>query len=122
MKTNVGYKNSDLTSVLSESLGKKMNLTRIKLLAYFIISLCKVQTVNFKKLAIVFDTLAQASSSLRRIQQFIATYSLNSDLIAQFIFHVLPKKENLRLTIDRTNWKYGSINSNIFMLGVVYQG
>jgi len=122
MKTNVSYKNSNLISVLSESLGEKMNLARIKLLAYFIISLCKVQTVNFKKLAIAFDTLAQASSSLRRIQRFIANYSLNSDLIAQFIFHLLPEKENLRLTIDRTNWKYGSVNINIFMLGVVYQG
>ena len=87
MKTNVGYKNSDLISVLSKNIGENMNLARIKLLAYFIISLCKVQTVNFKKLAITFDTLAQVSSSLRKIQRFIANYSLNSDLIAQFIFY-----------------------------------
>jgi len=52
MKTNVKDKNSDLISVLTESFGRKMNLARIKLMAYFIISLCKVQTVNFKKLAI----------------------------------------------------------------------
>jgi len=122
MKTNVKDKNSDLISVLTESFGRKMNLARIKLMAYFIISLCKVQTVNFKKIAIAFDTLAQANSSLRRIQRFIANYNLNSDSIAQFIFHLLPEKENLRLTLDRTNWKYGKVNINIFMLGIVYQG
>lgn len=115
-------KNSDLISVLTENFGTKMNLARIKLLAYFITSLCKVQTVNFKKIAIAFDSLAQANSSLRRIQRFIANYSLNADIIAQFIFHLLPEKENLRLSIDRTNWKYGKININIFMLGVVYKG
>ncbi|WP_265578869.1 hypothetical protein [Psychrobacter sanguinis] len=26
------------------------------------------------------------------------------------------------LTIDRTNWKWGKSNLNIFMLGVVYKG
>ncbi len=45
-----------------------------------------------------------------------------TDLIAQLIFSLLPDKENLKLSIDRTNWKFGQTDINIFMLGVVYKG
>ena len=38
------------------------------------------------------------------------------------IFNLLPHKNNLILTIDRTNWKFGKTNINIFMLGIVYKG
>lgn len=88
----------------------------------FDIALCKVQTVGFEKLANAFDSEAMAVSSLRRIQRFIAKYTLDSDLIAKLIFGLLPKKENLKLTIDRTNWKFGQTDINIFMLGVTYKG
>ncbi len=33
-----------------------------------------------------------------------------------------PKQEKYILSIDRTNWKFGELNINIFMLGIVYQG
>ena len=88
----------------------------------FVTALCKVQTVGFEKLANAFDSEAQAASSLRRIQRFIARYVLDSDLVAKLIFSLLPNKENLKLSIDRTNWKFGQIDINIFMLGVVYKG
>ena len=39
-------------------------------------------------------------------------------LISNLIFNLLPKKENLTLILDRTNWKFGSKNINILMLGV----
>ena len=88
----------------------------------FIISLCKVQTVGFEKLANAFDSEALSSSSLRRIQRFIAHYILDSDLVARLIFGLLPQKDNLKLSIDRTNWKFGKTDINIFMLGVTYKG
>jgi hypothetical protein len=59
---------------------------------------------------------------LRRIQRFIANYNLDSNLVAKLIFSLLPEQKKLRLTIDRTNWKFGQANINIFMLGVVYDG
>jgi len=88
----------------------------------FVTALCKVQTVGFEKLANAFDSEAQTASSLRRIQRFIARYVLDSGLVAKLIFSLLPNKENLKLSIDRTNWKFGQIDINIFMLGVVYKG
>ena len=121
-KTNAVTKNSELTSVLNTHFKGKINLARIKLIALFISSLCKVQSVIFDKLANAFDTTADASSSLRRIQRFIADYALESDLIAKLVFNLLPKQDKVKLTIDRTNWKFGQTNINIFMLGVVYKG
>lgn len=121
-KINVKSKNTEFISILNTQFKGKLNLARIKLIAMFVRALCKVQNVNFEKLANAFDTKAHPGSSLRRIQRFISGFALDSDLIARLIFSLLPEKENLKLTIDRTNWKFGKTNINIFMLGVCYQG
>ncbi len=121
-KTNVSLKSSELITILDLQFKGKLNLARIKFIALFISSLCKVQTVNFEKLANAFDSGSKATSSLRRVQRFISGFTLESDLIAKLIFGLLPEKGKYTLTIDRTNWKFGQTNINIFMLGVVYKG
>ena len=75
-----------------------------------------------EKLANAFDTKTQASSSHRRIQRFIASYMFDSDVIARLIFALLPHRNGLRLSIDRTNWKFGQVDINILMLGICYKG
>ena len=120
--TNVSCKDSDLISALETHFKGKLNLARVKFISMFVIALTKVKTVSFEALARGFDSNAEVESSLRRIQRFIAEYSLNSDIIARLIFSLLPEKENLTLSIDRTNWKFGKSDINIFMLGIVYDG
>jgi len=119
---NVESKSREFVSILDTHFQGKVNLSRLKLMAMFVFALCKVQTVGFEKLANAFDSQAQAASSLRRIQRFVAKYVLDPDLIAKLIFGLLPHKENLKLCIDRTNWKFGQKDINIFMLGVAYKG
>jgi hypothetical protein len=121
-KTNACVKNNELTAILNEHFQGKINLARVKLMAHFICALCKVRTVAFEKLANAFESTARSGSSLRRIQRFIAGYALDSDLVARLVFSLLPEQGGLKLTIDRTNWKFGEADINIFMLGVVYQG
>lgn len=121
-KINVRSKNTEFISILNTQFKGKLNKARIKLIAMFVCALCKVQNVNFEKLANAFDTKAQSGSSLRRIQRFVSGFALDSDLIAKLIFNLLPEKEKLKLSIDRTNWKFGKTNINIFMLGICYQG
>jgi hypothetical protein len=99
-----------------------MNLARIKFFGLFICALCKVQTVCFEKLATAFETNAMTGSCLRRIQRFMADYMLETDLIAKLIFKILPHKPPYRLTMDRTNWKFGETDINILALAIVYQG
>lgn len=90
-------------------------------MSHFIMALCKVQTVTLEKLANAFDCPVHASSSLRRLQRFLAFFVFDSDLIAKLIYNLLPEKEKISLSIDRTNWQFGTTNINIFMLGIVYQ-
>jgi hypothetical protein len=122
MKIKVENKVTIISDTLTEFFGDNMNLARIKFFGLFISALCKVQTVCFEKLACSFDTNVKADSSLRRIQRFISEYSLDSDLIARFVFALLPHKPPYRLVLDRTNWKFGTKNINILTLGIVFKG
>lgn len=121
-KINISDKNSDLISILNTHFDGKLNKARVKFISMVIVALCKVQTVNFNKLSKAFDSKSKADSSLRRIQRFIAKFSFEPDIIAKLIFNLLPSKEELILSIDRTNWKFGKFDINIFMLGIVYKG
>lgn len=121
-KTNACPKNTELISVLETHFKEKINLARIKFIAHFITSLCKLRTVNFEKLANGFASEAKKESSLRRIQRFVAGYAFDRDIIARLVFSLLPEQDELTLTIDRSNWKFGKANINIFMLGIAYQG
>lgn len=121
-KINVENKSKEFISILNIHFEGKINLSRLKFISMFVFALCKVQTVGFEKLANAFDSKAHAESCLRRVQRFIAQFLLDSDLVAKLIFGLLPQKENLRLSIDRTNWKFGKTDINIFMLGVTYKG
>ncbi|MDR0794440.1 MAG: IS4 family transposase [Tannerella sp.] len=118
----VECKSTQLISILRENLTGKMNLARIKFFGQLICALCKIQNVCFEKLATAFETDAKSSSSLRRIQRFMAEYALNTDLVAQLIFKMLPHKPPYRLAMDRTNWQFGETDINVLTLAVVYQG
>jgi len=120
--TKVGCKDTQLISILGQTLLGEMNLCRIKFLGMLICALCKVQTVCFEKLANAFESEAKSESSLRRIQRFIADYVLDTELVARLIFQLLPHDPPYRLAMDRTNWKFGETNINVLTLAIVYQG
>lgn len=111
-------------SELQDILGKELpiNAARIKFIVLLIISLIKVQSVNFERLSQGFDNPVDLSSNLRRIQRFFASFSLERDLMSRLLFKMLPFEGPYRLTLDRTNWKFGQRNINILVLGVIYKG
>lgn len=120
MTSRIEYKSNELISIFHEQSG--WNLARVKFFVLFICALCKVKTVGFENLALAFDSPASSDSSLRRIQRFMADYILDTDLIARLIFRMLPHKPPYRLALDRTNWKFGSLDINVLLLAVVYKG
>ena len=113
---------NQILPIMQEHFGKSMNLARIKLMAYMLHALCMVQTVSLHKLASAMPTSVERDSNLCRIQRFIANYALNLDLVARMIFSLLPVKDGLVLSMDRTNWKFGEFNINILTLGITYKG
>ena len=115
-----GKSKSQLVSVLKDKTG--WNLARVKFLAAIICSLCQLQTVCYVKLAQDLSGNATAESNLRRIQRFFAEYIIDQDLIAKIVFSMLPSDPPFRLSLDRTNWKFGSLNINILMISVCYHG
>ena len=120
MNTKVDFKSNELVSIFKEKTG--WNLARVKFLAAIICSLCKLQTVNYVKLAQDLSPNAKIESNLRRIQRFFAEFVVCEDLIAKIVFSMLPTKTPYRLSLDRTNWKFGSTNINILMISVCYNG
>jgi hypothetical protein len=121
MKESVKYlNNSELIDIFKEK--TEWNLSRVKLLVGLICAVCKLQTVNFPKLAQGLGGSALFESNLRRIQRFFAEFFIDSDLIAKIVFSLLPHTTPLRLSIDRTNWKFGETNINIFAISVCYCG
>ncbi len=95
---------------------------RVKFFVLVISALCKVQAVGLESLAAAFDSNASTSSSLRRIQRFMAGYILDTDLIAKLVFRQLSHKPPFRLAMDRTNWKFGQQDINVLVIAVVYHG
>lgn len=120
-KTSQESKITELSSILEQNFETKINRARLKLISMMVLALCKIKTVNYVSLSNVFDSNANAESSMRRIQRFMADFDLPMKLISSFIFGILPEKKNLVLVLDRTNWKFGSKNINILMLGVCYK-
>ena len=114
--------NQSIQEKLTLGLGMTLNKARIKLMAFFIISLCKVQDVRLYKLANSFETKAKSDSSMRRIQRFLSEVKLNLDKIAVFIFKLLPIAGPYTLTMDRTNWMFGKTDINILFVGIAYNG
>jgi len=121
-ESKVSYKSSELSQILEKNFAESINLARIKLMALFICALCKVQTVCFERLAASFDHTAKKASSLRRIQRFMADYVLDMNLIAKLVFSLLPHEPPYTLTMDRTNWKFGTTDINALVLAVCYKG
>ncbi|MDD4236349.1 MAG: IS4 family transposase [Bacteroidales bacterium] len=120
MNTKVIVKSNELVSILSHKTG--WNLARVRFLAAFICSLCKLQSVCYVKLAQDLSSSAKFESNLRRIQRFFAEFIVDSDLIAKIIFSMLPSEPPYRLSFDRTNWKFGATNINILMISICHQG
>jgi hypothetical protein len=120
MKIKVNDKNNELISFFKKNLG--WHKARIKFLSSLVITMIKLQTVNFIKLSQGFESQAKLESNLRRIQRFFAEYKICYDTVYKLLFSFIPKDIPYKLCLDRTNWKFGKSNINILMLSVAYQG
>jgi Transposase DDE domain len=120
MNTKIDCKTNQLVANLKEK--TQWNLAHVRFLVAFISAVCKLQTVNFIKLAQGFGGTAKVESNHRRIQRFFAKFFVDEDLIVKIIFALLPVEPPYRLCLDRTNWKFGTIDINILTIGVCYYG
>jgi hypothetical protein len=74
--SNVDHEDTTLFLILNQHFDSYFNKARIKLMSLFILSLVKIQTVNFNQLSNAFDSSSKSDSSLRRIQRFFVGSSV----------------------------------------------
>jgi hypothetical protein len=110
---------SKITNLLTES---KLvhNLARKKFIALFVVALAKSRNVQFHAIAKHFNDNADPASSEVRIQDFLREVDIDYTLLTVFLLGFLSGNRKLRLCIDRTEWDFGSHQSNILMVVAGY--
>ena len=93
--------------------------TRLETLAVLLVGLANGRTVNLSHLASQFPGAALHSSNYRRLQRFFQHVRLDGDIAARLIVRMLNLGRPKLLALDRTNWKLGSRDVNILVLGIV---
>jgi len=97
------------------------NRARIKCIIFLIVGMLQMRTVNLAKIAITFPGKAKLGSNYKRLQRLLGQFSIDLDRVAEFIARLVPISQ-FKLTLDRTNWKYGDSNINYLVLAIVYCG
>ena len=97
------------------------NLARTKCIAAILAGLVKVGTVKLSVLCLSIPGSAKKESKYRRLQRLFSELAPSPDMTAVFIADRLKLKK-YTLSMDRTNWKFGTFNINILCLAVVYEG
>jgi hypothetical protein len=110
-----------LVSSLNVYLG--WNKARMDCFAKMLLGLISARTVNLQEIAVFFKSEAKVSSRYRRLQRFFALFEIDLTLLARWIFKLFFSQcSSYYLIIDRTNWRVGKKNINVFMLAVAYEG
>jgi len=113
-------KHKGLIKVLQE-IGIELQKSRLNFLGMLIIGIIESRTVNLKTVVISMQSQAQSKSVYRRAQRFFSEIEFSQIMFTKMILSLL-KKERYILTVDRTNWKFGSFNINILMLAIADDG
>ena len=95
---------------------------RLSFLALFLLALLKVKTVNLKELALGFEGGALVESHYKRLQRFFGDFEIDYPEIARIVVQWLNIPQPWVLSIDRTNWSFGSHHYNILTVGIVHEG
>jgi len=109
-----------LEQTLAENL--PWHKARIKFVAAFLLALIAVKNVNLVEIASAFAGNAKQESNYKRLQRFFRFFELPYSDLAHFVVRLLGVAGPWELLMDRTNWKFGTLDINILMLGIVHQG
>ena len=111
---------NELSNILNQSL--KWHKARAKFLSQMICAIITVKSVNLAQVALGFSSLACSSSSYRRIQRFLSSFTFSQCLIVKIVKALFPLPRKVILIMDRTNWKFGKIHINLLVISIGYQG
>ena len=93
----------------------------LKCFALIMLVIILKQTCNLSSASKALPIKCLPQSFYRRMQRFFAGQYFDYRQISQLIFNMFSF-DQVQLTLDRTNWKWGKRNINILMLAIVYRG
>lgn len=112
---------SELREIVNGYFG--WNKARATCFVKMLLALMVTRTINLNKLACAFLSNATQLSRYRRLQRFFATFKIDYDDVAGFIFRLFfISGGRWYLTMDRTNWQWGKTDINILTLGIAFKG
>jgi hypothetical protein len=85
-------------------------------------ALFQAKTVNLAELATVWGGRAAEASNYKRMQRFFRSFEVKMDQFAKMVMSMASIPQPWVLSIDRTNWSFGTTHFNILMLCVVHEG
>jgi hypothetical protein len=87
-----------------------------------IFCMIKSGTVSLSKISVNFNGEAKNESKRKALHRLIKDLNIDRDRISRLLFEMFPgRKSKVAIIIDRTSWKFGGININIFMLSLSYK-
>jgi hypothetical protein len=107
------------SNAFREALQENIQATQhaIKFIAQFVSALLKTRTSNLAKIANAMESAAQTDSVYRQLQRFLK----NSNAVSIDYLKLMKLDGQLKLLIDRTEWKFGETWVNILTLSVAYK-
>lgn len=99
------------------------NKARMNCFAKMLLALFAVSSINFKKMAVAFDSKARLDSKHKRIKRFFAFFNLDFGEVSKWLLNQFyDGDKKIFLVIDRTNWFFGKAKINILTLGIAHEG
>lgn len=102
---------------LKESTGKSLHKSRRTFICDYITGLNQSRSVHSSEIAAHMDTSAKIDSDIRKIERFYKDYNLDYETVAFLIAFCLPKGK-VKISMDRTEWKFGTTWHNILAITV----
>lgn len=112
----------ELASIIKDHFG--WNKARCTCFAHFVCGVLTVCSVTISKISVTFSGDIQLASREKRLKRFLAWLASNKNFKIMFGRLVLRrfKRQALTLSIDRTDWKFGTRHINFLVVGIWYHG
>lgn len=114
------YQNGAL--LIEKMYNKSINKSRLDFIDNAVQGMIVSRSVQFGEIADKMVGEADEKSKVRRIQRFMSDYELDYEWLLCFLLLLLPKTGKVTLSLDRTEWEFGSQNHNVLVLSIYTHG
>jgi Transposase DDE domain len=109
--------NTKLETILKQSF--HLQAQRITAIRMFTSAAIKTRSVDFKQLSLAMNPAVDDASNIKRLQRLVDEVKLEAADKRHF---VLMGRTKVRVSLDRTEWDFGSVTNNLLTAGVETSG